>query len=407
MRIFPVDRLKWVGRLQYGDPLAAEDRIEGTIPVFGSNGIVGAHVRANTLGPALIIGRKGSFGKVTYTDVPSFCIDTAYYIDSRHTKAHLKWLFYALQSLRLDAVSRDTGVPGLSRETAHSALIPYVDFSNQLEIADFLDRETANIDQLIFLKRHFLALLLERDQGIKARSALQGVADTTELRESDYPWIGAIPQHWQLVHLKRVCDVSYGISMELDRTLSGGVPIISLPNVSIEGELNLDDVPFIPHEFVSPGDLLRRGDLLFNWRNGSPDHVGKTAIFDCDGEFTNVSFLLRLRPISSKIESKYLQLLLFALRARGLFSASKNQVNRTYNQTELRNLVIPVPPPTEQNDIVQHVHAAVATNEQLRKNIERQIRVLREYRASLVYAAVTGQIDVRNYRGKAVAVACQ
>ncbi len=50
MNLFPVEKLKWIARLQYGDSLAAEDRVEGTIPVFGSNGIVGMHDKANTLG---------------------------------------------------------------------------------------------------------------------------------------------------------------------------------------------------------------------------------------------------------------------------------------------------------------------------------------------------------------------
>jgi type I restriction enzyme S subunit len=70
-------RLKNRVRLAYGDSLATEARNDGgDIPVFGSNGIVGRHDRAITNGRTIIIGRKGSFGKVTWSDEACFPIDT-------------------------------------------------------------------------------------------------------------------------------------------------------------------------------------------------------------------------------------------------------------------------------------------------------------------------------------------
>lgn len=62
-----VQRLKFGARFMYGDALASDTREDGDVPVFGSNGPVGCHVRANTVAPVLVIGRKGSFGKVNYT----------------------------------------------------------------------------------------------------------------------------------------------------------------------------------------------------------------------------------------------------------------------------------------------------------------------------------------------------
>ena len=65
----------------YGESLPSERRQEGTIPVFGSNGVVGNHDSANTLAPVIVIGRKGSYGKINYTIQPVFAIDTTYFID--------------------------------------------------------------------------------------------------------------------------------------------------------------------------------------------------------------------------------------------------------------------------------------------------------------------------------------
>lgn len=144
-----VKMLRYAARFAYGDSLASEEREDGPYKVFGSNGEVGQHIAANTRAPAVVIGRKGSFGKVNYTAEPIFAIDTTYFIDCRYSSAHLRWLFYSLQSLKLDSVSKDSAVPGLSREDAYQNFVAVPNYEEQKAIADFLERETAKIDALI------------------------------------------------------------------------------------------------------------------------------------------------------------------------------------------------------------------------------------------------------------------
>lgn len=161
-----VKKLKFITRIFYGDSLPIENREEGDINVFGSNGIIGTHDMPNTLSPAIIIGRKGSFGKVTFSERECFAIDTTYFIDRRATKTNLKWLFYLLQLLELDKNSQDTGVPGLSREYAYNlyAILPYSE--EQTAIANFLDQKTAEIDSLISDIQTQIAKLKEYRQSL-------------------------------------------------------------------------------------------------------------------------------------------------------------------------------------------------------------------------------------------------
>lgn len=79
-----------VCEFKYGKSLAAGKRDGGKYSVYGSNGAVGSHSVALTDGPAIIVGRKGSFGEVAYSPDPCWPIDTTYYIDSSATKADLK-----------------------------------------------------------------------------------------------------------------------------------------------------------------------------------------------------------------------------------------------------------------------------------------------------------------------------
>ncbi len=157
--------LKYAARLVYGDTLISENREDGVVPVYGSNGIIDTHSSANTLSPAIIIGRKGSLGKVQYSDVPCFVIDTAYYIDRRTSNLNLRWLYYILQSLKLERF-RNSVLPGLNRESAESQYIPLIVEEEQTQIANFLDSKTKQIDELITAEQQKIELLKEYRQSL-------------------------------------------------------------------------------------------------------------------------------------------------------------------------------------------------------------------------------------------------
>ncbi len=170
-----VRRLKYICRFAYGDSLPSEMRIEGDVPVYGSNGQVGFHSFSNMTAPCIVIGRKGSFGKVNYSSDVAFAIDTTFFVDSRYTTANIRWLYYLLGLLQLDAVSKDSIVPGLNREDAYQQMGLYPPLEEQKQIAAFLDKETAKIDALIEKCEAAIALLKER------RTALISAAVTGKI----------------------------------------------------------------------------------------------------------------------------------------------------------------------------------------------------------------------------------
>jgi len=103
--------------LNYGKALKAENRIEGTFPVYGSSGVVGTHEKALIKGPGIIVGRKGNVGSVFWSVGDFYPIDTVYYIDLESSSFYL---YHALQNMQF--VSNDAAVPGLNREFAYSRL---------------------------------------------------------------------------------------------------------------------------------------------------------------------------------------------------------------------------------------------------------------------------------------------
>lgn len=137
-----------IAKLHYGKGLKTENRIEGNIPVFSSAGLTGFHNQALTDSKGLIVGRKGTVGKVYYSEKPFWCIDTTYYVLPNDEKYNFDYLYYLIQSLGLDRLNEDSAVPGLNRETAHDQDIFIPDIPEQQAIAAVLSSLDDKIDLL-------------------------------------------------------------------------------------------------------------------------------------------------------------------------------------------------------------------------------------------------------------------
>jgi type I restriction enzyme S subunit len=130
-------------QFKYGRSLPEASRADGDVPVYGSNGPVGFHNKAITQGPTIVIGRKGSFGEISFSPAPCWPIDTTYYVDSTATAADLRWLAYRLSALGLTRLNRAAAIPGLNREDAYRQRLMLPPASEQRRIAEVLDRADA------------------------------------------------------------------------------------------------------------------------------------------------------------------------------------------------------------------------------------------------------------------------
>lgn len=141
-------RLGDVVTLHYGKALKTEIRKLGAVPVFSSAGETGSHDEALIESKGLIVGRKGTVGKVYRSDKPFWCIDTAYYILPDKKKYDFDFLFYLLRTLGLEELNEDSAVPGLNRETAYGQPLLLPPIGEQKSIASVLSSLDDKIDLL-------------------------------------------------------------------------------------------------------------------------------------------------------------------------------------------------------------------------------------------------------------------
>ncbi|MDO7253559.1 restriction endonuclease subunit S [Helicobacter cappadocius] len=125
--------------LEYGTNLPQSKRIEGNYKVYGSNGVVGSHNTFFVAAPVIIIGRKGSAGKLNFVEENCCPIDTAFYSVMK-TKDNLKFIFYYLQMLNLEKMRIEGGVPGINRNDLYNLKIPIPPLEEQERIVGILDK---------------------------------------------------------------------------------------------------------------------------------------------------------------------------------------------------------------------------------------------------------------------------
>jgi len=386
--------LKQIARFEYGDALAQDQRTDGDVPVFGSNGITGVHNAANTLSPAIILGRKGSFGKVTWTDTPGFCIDTAYYIDRRHTGANLRWLYWTLQTLDLDVHSEDTGVPGLSREKAYQAKVRCPSDSEQQHIANFLDKQTALIDALIAEKMKLQELLAEQERSQVWSLITKGANPSAPRIATCAQWIAEVPAHWKVRKIKWITPVARGASPRpIDDPkyfdIDGEYAWVRIADVTAsEGyltqtEQQLSELGASLSVKREPGDLF----LSIAGTVGKPCITGiKCCIHDGFVWFPGVT-------------STMLRDWMFNIFETGLAYAGLGKIGTqlNLNTDTVGNIEIPLPPSLEMSEILAEVSRVKETNRALYRHVTAHINRLREYRSSLISAAVTGQLKINTF----------
>lgn len=349
-----------------------------------------------------------STGTGTLGRIGVFNLDSEYLADSHVTIIRLarevfpQYLYYLLQTdvyqgyIYSVLASGATNQIELSREGLSNTPIIVPPSNQQKSIAHFLDRKTAAIDTLIAKKQRLIKLLEEKRTALINQAVTKGLNPNAPMKDSGIPWIGKIPEHWEALKLKRFANVSYGLTLELDRNEVNGTFIISLPNITKDGRLMLENVPKTPLSCRVKNELLlEKGDLLFNWRNGSSDHVGKTAYFEAKGEYIHVSFLLRIRMNKTQNNPRYFHMYLGHLRNTGFFSAAKTRVNNSFNQEELNSLEVMLPPCIEQADIATYLKNETSKIDNIVSMTQTSIEKLQEYRRSLITAAVTGKLDVK------------
>ncbi|WP_231907202.1 restriction endonuclease subunit S [Comamonas aquatica] len=317
-----------------------------------------------------------------------------------------RFLNYVLRSaqFRQNGVGAMTGAGGLKRvpdEFTRDFKTPWPTPAEQERIANFLDEKTARIDALIAEKQALLDSLKKHQYSYASELMTKGQDSTAQLAETSHPELGAIPAHWAVKRLKFLGEVRSGIAKGKDHGERDTVlmPYLRVANVQ-DGYVDLTTVLEIEvgiHEVERY--LLCRGDVLMN-EGGDNDKLGRGTVWE--GQIApcvhqNHVFAVRLFDPSL---AEWVARFTSTDSARNyFFLRSKQSTNlASINQSNVRELPVPMPPKEEREAILAELQRASAANEELTTHVVEHLSRLREYRSSLISAAVTGQLDLSTFK---------
>jgi type I restriction enzyme S subunit len=292
----------------------------------------------------------------------------------------------------LFALSTASTIQHLPAEKLRVVRYPSPPRWQQRVIADYLDRETARLDALAAAKERVLGLLVEKRRALITRAVTRGLDPRAPLRDSVIPWLGEIPAHWQIKRLKHVGHAIIGLTFDPADTVTDGRGVLVLRASNVrDQQIVLDDNLFV---LMDIPELLRTraGDILICSRSGSRALIGKNALIDrASAGLTFGAFMTVFRSPVNDYLFYIFNSSLFDYQA-GAFSTST--INQLTVET-LNGMEVPLPPPPEQEAIVACLRHKTSQLDRVTEATMRTISLLKERRAALIAAAVTGQIDVQ------------
>ena len=337
---YPLVRLDEIISLEYGSSLPAEKRISGEYPVYGSNGIVGFHNQFKVNGPFIIVGRKGSAGKVHLSEKDGFPIDTTFFVKIIDQKRiDLYFLFHMLKSLELEKVNVQSGVPGLNRNDAYQIKIPLPPLEVQRQIVAEIEAWQKVID-----------------------GARQVVANwKPEIK---------VEAGWPIFKFEELCQINSGSINPQNDFKTGSfiyIDISSVENgtgiVSFNNVIPVENAPDRAKRLVKNGDVLlstvRPNLKAFAYLEKLPERTVASTGFAV------------LRPKDNRLLSKFLFYMLF--NETVMTQMINNMGKGSYpsiNQNDVSNLKIGLPPTEIQQKIVNQLEEQQKGVEACRRLIE-------------------------------------
>lgn len=391
-------QLKFLADLSSGDFLDSLDINEdGQFPVYGGNGLRGYTDSKTHSLEAPLIGRQGALcGNVNFAQGDFYATEHAI-VAAPLNGTHPRWLYWTLTSLSLGQYSMAAAQPGLSVEVIKRVRTVAPTPIEQERIANFLDEQTARIDALIAGKGKLSDKLEELRLSQIYTAISQSTVTGSGYQTTKDEWFKRVPAHWAFCPLNYRYEVQLGKMLD-EKKISGEHLLPYLRNTDVQWDsVNVDGLPsmdFAPHE--KERYTLRAGDLLVC----EGGEVGRAAIWTSPIEVMGYQKALhRVRPRNADTDMpRFLFYALYDSAKRGRFQSREKATIAHLTAEAFRRYRFPFPPHSEQVAIVQHLNILMNRIDALQKHAEEHCSRLREYRSSLISAAVTGQIDINKFQ---------
>jgi type I restriction enzyme, S subunit len=346
----------------------------------------------------IMLAWNGSLGISPYDGItsPAYCV---YRAKENNNPEYFGYLF-ASNLLKTEFRKKSTGIID-SRLRLYSdkffsifSVVPPIAEQNQ--IVEYIKTQSQKINHFISKKQQFITLLKEQRQSVINEAVTKGIDKKVKLKDSGIKWLGNIPEHWEVRRLKNCINgkLRYGANESGYEYNPSWYRYIRITDFTKEGFLDEHNKLSLPIEIGVEYELAD-GDILFA-RSGAT--VGKTFQFrfvSDEEKYCYAGYLIKASPNESIILSNFLMEYTNSI----VFENWKNSI---FNKATIENigadkycvLKVPVPPITEQKQILDFIKTETATIDTAIAKTVREIELIKEYKEAMIAEAVLGKIHL-------------
>lgn len=289
----------------------------------------------------------------------------------------------------------------LGKSSINDIPIPLPPILEQQLIANFLDRETSRIDNLIQEQKDLIELLKEKRQALISNAVTKGLNPNAKTKNSGVEWIGEIPEHWNVKKLKHLIRaIESGVSTNsIDIPVNQGQKGVLKTSCVYNFVFNMSENKCVddPIEIARLSCPVKKNTIIVS-RMNTPELVGACGFVEEDNENLFLPDRLWLVSFTNKLDPKFAWLILTEDRMRSLIgnlATGTSGSMKNLSQSDFRDLSIPLPDRTEQQNIIEFLEDSFQKIDVLIETALSAVELMQEHRASLISEAVTGKIDVR------------
>lgn len=201
-----------------------------------------------------------------------------------------------------------------------------------------------------------------------------------------YEWLGDFPSSWEVERGKFL----FTNQKELNSTLQCDLVLA----LTLNGVMRKEDLvarSLVPSDY-STYQIFYPDDLVFKLIDLENFQTSRVGLVKEKGIMSPA--YIRLTPTNDRVNSKYFYYYYYCLYTQGIYNFLGMGVRSSLNAADLLNIPVLIPDLTTQNKIVQYLDKCLKSISGFEKVTKANFKLLREYKASLIYNAVTGKISV-------------
>lgn len=341
-----------------------------------------------------------TLGKVSEL-VSSACINQAILALCPNDRIEKQFLKYSLKSQEdfVRSISSSNTQSNLNADKVSNMPVFLPPIGDQKKISSFLDYKTGKIDSLVTLLTNRIEDLKKYRQAIISETVTHGLDKSAKMKDSGVEWIGEIPESWSIIRLRFLGASQNGISKSKE-FFGQGYPFVSYSDV-----YKNESLPQNPSGLVLSTEEERKnfsvkeGDVFFTRTSETAEEIGFSSV--CEKTIENATFagfLIRFRPNPGVLNKGFSKYFFRSDIHRWYFVNKMNIVTRaSLSQDILMSMPVVLPPLSDQQAIADYLDRKTKQIDDCIAATEQRIDDLQKYRTSLIYEAVTGQIDVRDW----------